>query len=302
MRPVVVVHGGAGTATPDLHEAAVAGTRRAALASFERLMVGASAQEAAVVAVRILEDDEAFNAGRGACMTADGRFEMDAAIMRSHDLRAGAVASVPEVRDAIVLAEAVLEHTPHVLLAGEGALRFARARGIGHFGRDEVWTQKAQDRFDAAVAGAMRKDNRADTVGAVVLDSMGNTAAAGSTGGVLLKMPGRVGDTPQVGAGLYAHPELGAAAATGVGEVILQHVMCHSLLLSIANDDPQASAEALCRRVSGRNRSAVGIIAVLPDGRFAVAHESDHMAYAVVHPGPDGPIVAGGLRRPAGAC
>ncbi|WP_434415090.1 isoaspartyl peptidase/L-asparaginase [Nannocystis pusilla] len=217
--PVIVVHGGAGTVAEDLRASAVTGTRAAAAAGQAVLLAGGSAEAAVIAAVRTLEDDPGFNAGRGACMNADGVFEADAAIMRSRDLRSGAVAGVREVRDTILLAALVMNETRHCLLVGDNAARFARERGVGHFGREEVWTAKAEAHFTAVRAG-QQLDNRADTVGAVALDARGELCAAGSTGGVLYKLPGRVGDTPMVGSGLYAHPELGACATTGLGEAI----------------------------------------------------------------------------------
>lgn len=281
--PTIVVHGGAGTVAPELHAAAVAGTRAAAAAGQAVLLAGGSAEAAVIAAVRVLEDDPAFNAGRGACMNAEGRFEADAAIMRARDLRAGAVAAVPEVRDAILLAQLVMNETRHCLLVGEYAAAFARARGVGHFGREEVWTAKAEAHFTAVRAGQKLKD-RADTVGAIALDAHGDLCAAGSTGGVLYKLPGRVGDTPLVGAGLYAHPELGACATTGVGEAIMTHVLAYAALQrvrGVAASEVPTLAAALVREVSARwEGAAVGLILLRPDGTPAIVHASEHMSWA----------------------
>lgn len=255
---IVVVHGGAGTCADELHEAAVAGTRAAAavgLACLTDLARDSSdppdaCVEAAIAAVRRLEDDPTFNAGRGACMTLDGEFELDAGIMRSRDLESGAIASVRDIANACELARAVMERSKHLLLVGEGARRFGLEQQVGRFAREQVWTPKAHDRWTGARAGTMPADNRSDTVGAVVRDRAGNLCALGSTGGVLLKLPGRVGDTPIVGAGFYAHPELGAAVATGVGEAIMRRVGCYELLRRVAAGTPiQAAAEALCREI-----------------------------------------------------
>src|SRR5690606_33020367 len=129
-----------------------------------------------------------FNAGAGSCMSAEGCFEMDAGIMRSSDLATGAVAALPDALDPILVAQAVMEDSPHALLAGAGAEAFARSRGVGRFGRDLVFTDKAQRRFEQAKAGQAQRHGQADTVGAVALDVHGNTAVACSTGGVLLKL------------------------------------------------------------------------------------------------------------------
>lgn len=282
--PTIVVHGGSGTVAQDLHAAAVAGTRAAAAAGQAVLLAGGSAEEAAIAAVRVMEDDPAFNAGRGACMNADGEFELDAAIMRSRDLRSGAVAGVRDVRDPILLARLVMEETRHCLLIGENAARFARARGVGRFGREEVWTPKAEAHL-AAIRAGTRLENRADTVGAVAIDARGDLCAAGSTGGVLYKLPGRVGDTPLVGSGLYAHPELGACVTTGVGEAIMTHVLAYAALQRIRGataEEVAALASALVREVSARwDGVAVGLILLRADGTPAIVHASEHMSWGL---------------------
>ncbi|MFV8756507.1 isoaspartyl peptidase/L-asparaginase [Nannocystaceae bacterium ST9] len=295
---VVVVHGGAGTVADELHAGALAGIREAAERGRDVAIARADALDAcvdaAIAAVRVLEDDASFNAGRGACMTAAGEFEVDAGIMRSRDLESGAVASVRDLADACELARAVMEQSRHVLLVGEGARAFGEARGVGLWGRDRVWTAKAQQSWDDARSGKRSADNRADTVGAVVRDRRGDLCALGSTGGVLLKLPGRVGDTPIVGAGFYAHPELGAAVATGVGEVILQRVLIYELLRRVgAGAGLQTSAQALCDELHEQTGSAVGLVAIGPTGETAVAHASEHMAWAITR---EGAAVQAGLR------
>ncbi|MBK9754969.1 MAG: isoaspartyl peptidase/L-asparaginase [Nannocystis sp.] len=282
--PVIVVHGGAGTVAPENHAAAIAGTRAAAAAGQAVLLDGGSCEDAAVAAVRVLEDDPTFNAGRGACMNRDGDFEHDAAIMRSRDLRSGAVASVSAVRDAVLLARLVMEQTPHCLVVGVGAAALARAHGVGHFGRDEVWTAKAEAAHREVLAGRASADNRADTVGAVALDRHGHLCAAASTGGVLHKLPGRVGDTPLCGAGFYAHPGLGACGTTGVGEAILTHVLAFEALRRASERPGEAAtiAASLCAAASRHhNGAAVGLILVRPDGEVAIVHASEHMSWAL---------------------
>lgn len=300
---VIVVHGGAGRFAKAVHERATEGCRTAARAGREVLAQGGSAQQAVVAATRVLEDDPTFNSGRGACMTEDETFETDAAIMRSSDMRSGAVGAVMDLADPILLAEAVMERSRHNLIVGEGAVRFAHQHGIGRFGHEELWTEKAQRAVDRARAGQESKDNRADTVGAVALDLHGNFAAAGSTGGVLLKRLGRVGDTPMVGAGLFAAPTLGAAAATGVGEAIMTHVMSYAFLVEAAAAGPQAALEtgmALSQRVGdvreeGQPARSNGLIAILPGGRSIVLHTSPQMAWAAAR-GDGEPV--GGVTMP----
>lgn len=284
---LIVVHGGAGRFAKAVHGRATQGCLAAAEAGRAVLVQGGRAEEAVVAATRILEDDPTFNSGRGACMTQDERFETDAAIMRSRDLRSGAVGAVPDLADPILVAQAVMEHTRHNLLVGEGAKRFAEQRGIGRFGHDELWTEKAQRAVERARAGQESKDNRADTVGAVALDVHGHFAASGSTGGVLLKRPGRVGDTPMVGAGLYAAPDLGASAATGVGEAIMTHVMAYAFLIEAGASahDAVEVGMALSQRVreqraEGEAPRSNGLIALLPGGKAVVVHTSPQMAWA----------------------
>lgn len=291
--PVIVVHGGSGTVAPENREAVVAGTRAAARAGQAVLTRGGSCVDAAVAAVRVMEDDPAFNAGRGACMNQGGRFELDAAIMRSHDGRSGAVAGVRDVRDPILLARLVLEQTRHCLLVGEGAEALGRAHGVGSFGRDEVWTAKAEAAWREVVEGRGAADNRADTVGAVALDVHGQLCAAGSTGGILHKLPGRVGDTPLIGSGFFADATLGACCTTGVGEAILTNLLAIEALRRA--DADRDELQRLCEAISGRwQGAAIGLILVRPDGAVAVAHASEHMSWA--HAAGDAPI-AGGLRR-----
>jgi beta-aspartyl-peptidase (threonine type) len=281
--PIIVVHGGSGRIAPEHHQAAVAGTRAAAAAGQQVLLRGGSCEDAAVAAVRVLEDDPTFNAGRGACMNRDGEFEHDAAIMRSRDMRSGAVAGVRAIRDPVLLARLVMESTPHCLMIGAGAEALGRAAGVGAFGRDEVWTAKAEAAYCDVLAGRASADNRADTVGALALDREGHLCAAASTGGILFKLPGRVGDSPLCGAGFYADPMLGACCTTGVGEAILTHVLAYQALrLAVEADLPEPVVARLCAEVASRSHgAAIGLILLRPDGAVAIAHASEHMSWGL---------------------
>jgi L-asparaginase / beta-aspartyl-peptidase len=295
IEPVVLVHGGAGHIEDGDREAALEGVKASARRAQRILLDGGTCEEAAVAAVRELEDRETFNAGRGSVPIADGRFEMDAAVMRSRDLASGAVAAVPDVLDPVAIAWRVLTDSPHCLLVGDGAVRFAREHGVGTFGRERVWTLRAEERF-ARLAARRKADAGGDTVGALTLDRAGNLCAAGSTGGVLGKAPGRVGDTPIVGAGLYAHDRLGAACATGNGEALLTLVASYATLQRIAaGAGPEEAAAELCAEAEARFRASAGILVLLPDGRTAIAHESEHMSWALAR-GAAPP--ATGLARP----
>lgn len=277
---MIVVHGGAGRIGDALHAAALAGVERAVRVGRDLLLAGASAQQACVAAVRVLEDEPSFNAGRGSCMNAEGNFEVDAGIMRSRDGAMGAIAAVPDLADAIVVAELVMERSRHNMLAGPAAARFAREHGVGRFGAEHLWTSKAQDKYEQGRAGGAEIDGQADTVGAVALDARGDLCVGCSTGGVLLKTPGRVGDSPLCGPGFFAHPTWGAATATGMGEAIMAHVASYEALRRIAQgDDPRFAVQSVCDEV-GRSGATCGIISITADGRIALGHHSPHMSWA----------------------
>ncbi|MBS0380874.1 MAG: isoaspartyl peptidase/L-asparaginase, partial [Proteobacteria bacterium] len=210
-RTVLLVHGGAGLVRRDM-DAAIESTVRVALAEALQaghalLAAGRSALDAVAAAVVVLEDSPHFNAGHGAVFTHDGVNELDAAIMDGATLRAGAICGVRHVRNPVLLARAVMEHSPHVMLAGEGAEAFARTQGIalvdaGYFGteRRRRELQEAQRQHTAG-----EKVDHFGTVGAVALDAHGQLAAATSTGGMTDKRWGRIGDAPVIGAGTYAN-------------------------------------------------------------------------------------------------
>ena len=245
-QPVLAIHGGAGVARAGLSEAdlaaARAGLERALRAGHARLAAGAPALDAVTTAITVLEDDPSFNAGRGAVFTHDGRNELDASLMDGHDGRAGAVAGVQRVRNPILLARAVMEHSPHVMLVGEGAEAFARHRGIeqvdpAYFRTERRWEQLQRalraDAADGADAGAGLGDRGDEppyfgTVGAVALDATGRLAAGTSTGGMTNKRWGRVGDAPIIGAGTWADAGC-AVSGTGWGEFYIRTVAAHEI-------------------------------------------------------------------------
>lgn len=295
MRPVIVVHGGAGTIADALQEAAGQGVIAAATAGFAHLGGGGDAVAAVLAAVEVLEGDPTYNAGHGACMNAEGNFELDAGIMVAEPggaPRHGAVAAVPDLCNPLQVARAVMDDSRHALLAGAGAVSFARGHG-GRFDRDALWTEKAQARWEAARAGGTAT-GQADTVGAVALDASGRLCVGCSTGGVLGKAVGRVGDSPLPGAGYYADAALGAACATGMGEAIMTRVASFALLQHIAaGQDPDAAAQDVCERTAGASATC-GLIAITPAGRVVAAHASPHMSWAVADGlGP----VRSGIRR-----
>ena len=218
--PVLLVHGGAGNPhdgkvddEPAVHEA----LREALLAGYELLAGGAAALDAAEAAVRLLEDCPLFNAGRGSVLNAEGHVEMDAAVMDGASQQPGACAGVLRVRHPVSLARAILEKTPHVLLVGEGAVRYAEDAGLEF--EDPDWFVIDRERQREAEHG---------TVGAVALDANGQLAAATSTGGVRGQLHGRVGDTPVIGAGTWADASV-AVSCTGTGEQFIRIAAAHEL-------------------------------------------------------------------------
>jgi beta-aspartyl-peptidase (threonine type) len=227
---VVVVHGGAGHGPPG-GEAAAGPHREAMAAAVEaaraELGRGGGALDAAVAAVVLLEDCALFNSGRGAVATGDGGFELDAAVMEGPERRAGAVATVSGVRNPVLLARAVMEETPHVLLVGDGALRLAER--LGSERKEPSWFAERGDGHDPGDGyGHGSSAQGGGTVGAVVLDGDGRLASATSTGGIRGQMPGRVGDTPIPGAGTYAD-DLVAISGTGNGEAMMRVVAAHEV-------------------------------------------------------------------------
>ena len=268
-RAALIVHGGAGD-RPVAERPPTQAAVEAALEAGWAVIVG-GALAAAVAAVRLMEDAPLLNAGLGACLNADGVAELDAAVMLGDGLRAGAVGAVRDVRHPVDLAREVMEEGRHVLLVGEGASRFAAERGV--------------ERCDPEVFVAARRAGEAapsgDTVGAAARDSGGGLAVAVSTGGLAGKRPGRIGDSPLVGAGLYADADAGAACATGVGEGFIRTVLCHRAVERLASGAAAAVAEEclelLARRAGGRG----GLIVLGREGAPAAAWNTPHMAWAM---------------------
>jgi beta-aspartyl-peptidase (threonine type) len=236
----LVVHGGSGVFTRASLTAAQDASFRSGLAAAlaagsAPLQGGGSALDAVEAAVRVLEDDPLFNAGRGAVFTAEGRTELDAAIMDGSDRSAGSVAGVTRTRHPVSLARAVMERSPHVLLARDGADSFAVEHGIEQvdpawFHTDERW--RALEAMRAAAARGeplFDKNLKYGTVGAVARDTHGHVAAATSTGGLTGKRWGRIGDSPLIGAGTYADDRAGAVSATGSGEYFIRAGAAHEI-------------------------------------------------------------------------
>jgi len=271
-RPALIVHGGAGMATPELAAAQHAGCTAALTAGWRVLQAGGGAVDAVCAAVMTLENEPAFNAGIGSCLTSTGTVEMDASVMDGCGARAGAVGAVRGVRNPVDLARRIMEDGRHVMLAGPEAEAFAHALGVPTCNPQDLVTERQRQRWE------QRHHESTGTVGAAAVDRDGHVAAATSTGGVFFKLPGRVGDSAVIGAGTYADDTRGAASATGQGEAIIRVVLAKAVIDALADGRaPDAAARQgialLERRVAGTG----GIIVVDALGRLGHAFNTPHM-------------------------
>ncbi len=255
----IAIHGGAGTIdkaemTPEKEKAYKVALQAALEIGYQALTDGKSALDAVELTVNSLENCPLFNAGKGAVFCADGGFELDASIMFGKDLTAGAVAGVKNIANPISLARKVSERTSHVMLAGQGAIDFAKSIGIQQETDEYFFTQQRYDQWQALVGTTeVALDHGSSTtkpigtVGAVALDKEGNIAAATSTGGMTNKQFGRVGDTPIIGSGTYANNRTCAVSCTGHGEYFLRSVVAYdvSCLMEYAG----LSLEEACKKV-----------------------------------------------------
>lgn len=275
--PVILVHGGAGPVAPDLVEARRAGVQQATLRAWQVLRDGGSAVEAVERAVAVLEDDPAFNAGRGACLNRDGEIELDASIMDGKDLHAGAIGAVKRIANPVTLARAVMEAGGPILLVGDGAQQFAATVGITACEIDALVTERARARWAAL---RDREAEAVGTVGAVALDHAGHLAAAASTGGLPQKLPGRVGDSALIGCGTYADDQLGAASCTGHGEAIIKLVLARTALEWLrTGEEPMVAVRRAVEAFTTRTNAAVGIIVLDRFGRIGVARNTPQMPW-----------------------
>jgi L-asparaginase / beta-aspartyl-peptidase len=304
MLKAIVVHGGAvDSGLSDAEkEANVAGVRRAALAGWGVLCAGAGALDAVEAAIRVLEDDPSFDAGRGSYLNAECRVETDASIMDGATLNTGAVAAVQQVKNPITLARRVLE-SDWALLVGDGALQFARQEGVELCSQWDLLAEGELDRWRTRAGqvmyymrdGALYREilsKATDTVGAVALDGEGNIAAGTSTGGPPNKPPGRVGDSPLIGCGTYADNDKGGAGMTGPGEMTIRLVLAkHAVDLINERTRAQAAAEAALRLLKERTNSVGGIIVIDRWGGVGRAHTTSYMASAYMTEGLEEPVV-----------
>ncbi|MBM4248528.1 MAG: hypothetical protein FJ149_03685 [Euryarchaeota archaeon] len=296
MEPAMIVHGGAWGIPDDAVDAHLRGVSSGAEAGHGLLRRGQSALDAVEAAVAVMEDDPTFDAGRGAFLNKIGQVELDAMIMDGNGLRAGAVAAVRNIRNPVRLARAVMERSRLVLIAGPGANLFARAVGVPACRTQDLLVGRELARWRAIrkkkrfrvreIFDTIQAGQRRGTVGAVAIDRRGDLAAATSTGGVPHKPPGRVGDSPIVGAGAYADNETGAVSATGWGEPILR-VLLSKTACDLMGDG--LSPGTACRRALSVMRRRVdgigGLVAMDRRGRPGFSFNTPRMAWACVGPG-----------------
>jgi beta-aspartyl-peptidase (threonine type) len=300
-RFALAIHGGAGTITPeqmtpDLEQQYRAKLGEALAIGRDILQRGGSSLDACEAVVRLLEDSPLFNAGKGSVFTAEGTNEMDAAIMDGSTRRAGAIAGVKHVKNPITLARLVMEHSPHVMLTGDGAEAFAKENGIELVSPEYFFTERRWRELERARAKEKEKpaspagEREHGTVGAVALDRQGHLAAATSTGGMTNKKFGRVGDSPIIGAGTYASDRSCAVSATGNGEYFIRAVVAHDVAARIEYQGlPLArAAEAVLNEVTALGGTG-GFIALDKNGEVAMPFNTSGMYRGYVKA--DGPAV-----------
>ena len=297
MQPSIIVHGGAWDIPPELHDAHRQGTRQAAEAGWAVLTAGGAALDAVETATVIMENDETFDAGRGSFLNADGQVELDAGFMDGAQLQVGAVAGVQFIQNPIRLARLVMEKSEHVLLAGQGAQRFAQKMGMPICDLTDLAVPREFERWqkllrDQTYSTRQSFVHQGDTVGCVALDRKGHIAAATSTGGTPNKMPGRVGDVPMVGCGFYADDELGGASSTGWGESIAKVILARLALHYLQElDNPQAAARAAIQVLDEKVNGLGGVVLLSPDGRPGWHTNTPYLARAYCTAEMDGPVV-----------
>lgn len=293
----LVIHGGAGTIlrinmTPEREAAYRQGLDDALTAGEAILSNGGSALDAVEAVIVLLENNPLFNAGKGAVFTADGNNEMDASIMRGDNLQAGAVSGVRRIKNPIAAARAVMEHSPHVFLSGEGAEAFAKIRGLemadpAYFYTEERWKALEKARNAETQGNMPDPENKKGTVGAVALDQAGNMAAATSTGGMTNKRYNRIGDTPVIGAGTYADNRTCGISSTGHGEYFIRLAVAHDIHAQMLYGGKSLSSAA--RQTIQKDLTTLGgeggIIGLDKKGNIVMEFNSEGMYRGYVLPG-----------------
>lgn len=293
-KPVVLVHGGAGDWPSQLQRSGLRGVAIAAHRSFRILSRGGSALDAVEAAIVAMEDNPVFNAGKGSTLNLAGDVENDAAIMDGKTLRGAGVALLRDIKNPIKAARTVMSKTDHVLIAGIGAKEIALSNGLTKSDlrvskRVRSWREglrKLMNERYPYLSGTSPEiikrflPKSSDTVGALALDGEGNMAAACSTGGVSLKLPGRIGDSAILGAGLYADNRSGAATATGVGEQAMRLVISKMVCDLMRRGGALSAVTKSVRYSTKRLGIGTGLLALHRNGEYAVAHNTRNLCWA----------------------
>ncbi|AMM50948.1 hypothetical protein TH61_06810 [Rufibacter sp. DG15C] len=298
----IAIHAGAenmkkSEVSPEKEKAYRDGLSEALNAGWRVLKKGGTAVDAVETAVRSLEDNPLFNAGKGAALTELGENKMDAAIMDGKDMNAGACSNVQQVKNPISLARAIMEKTKHVYLTSDGAMDFAREqeltlKPIPYFQEEERIKEWEKQHEKEKKKPEARAKLRVDTVGAVALDQDGNLAAATSTGGLTNQMNGRVGDSPIIGAGTYANSEVVAVSCTGEGEEIMRSVLAHEVyaLMKYKGLSVQEAVDEAVDMYKKKIGGDKGIIAMDPNGEVGMVYNCNLM-FRGFRQGGDDPVV-----------
>ncbi len=276
---VILVHGGAGERPANKTQLKI--LEAALQIGFSILKNGGSSLDTVETVIRILEDSGQFNAGQGSRLQLDGRSRMDASIMEGQDLKAGAVAGIEDVKNPIRLARLVMEKTPHVLITGQGAGQLAQ------FFKIQKKSLPSKTSLNILSKTLKKKIKAIDlykniygheTVGAVVMDQSGTLAAGASTGGAGAMLPGRIGDTPLIGSGVYADNESGAVSMTGLGEGIIRAGLAKEICCDLLREmSPQKATEKALKRLLIRIHGEAGAIVLNRKGEFALLHTTPFM-------------------------
>jgi len=296
---VLVAHGGAGNygqMPPERIEARRAVMIEAIRNGYKVLAGGGTSLDAVEATIRVMEDSGLFDAGRGAYYTREGVPELDAAIMDGRTLAAGSIGSVQHIANPIHVARLVMEKTPHVLLVGTGAEKFAASQGVEMMSPYYFYNEREWQRYEKAKEAAAKKsaellrEDEHGTVGVVALDQAGNLAAGTSTGGTSMKMPGRVGDTPIIGAGTYANNASCAVSGTGVGEYFMRNIVAADICERVRylHEALGKAAEDVVKELAEQHGEA-GVIALTRQGEVATPFNTEGMMNGTVRA--DGKIV-----------
>lgn len=287
----LIVHGGAWNIPKSEHKNHLQGVEKAVILGYELLMSGKSAVTTVVETVKQLEEDATFDAGRGSFLNKNGEVEMDAIVMNGTDLSVGAVAAIQNVSYPVEVADLVRNETEHVLLVGEGATQFAHQNGVEFCPTENLLVGRELKRYKELRRKKRIKtkefflpSKRGDTVGAVARDAEGTIAVATSTGGTPNKIPGRVGDSPIIGAGAYADSRIGGVSSTGWGESIMKVMLAKIVIDNISSGmslqrASDSAITVLGQRVDGRG----GVICIDTQGQACYAYNTPYMVRAIAN-------------------